>query len=193
MTMHNAKGLEFDAVAVAGLEEGLLPHGSALESTEELEEERRLFYVAITRARDEVLLTAAAYRRRFDGARGSSPSRFVAEIPRALLQREATSGSWGDRRERPVSAVRWGRATDDAGFDSGDDAGEANAIPLAPGGGRTAQARRAVGRHVVHETFGPGKVLAAEGEGPNMKLTVQFMGVVKKVFARFVTAARDGD
>src|SRR5262249_12181629 len=173
--------------------EGLLPHGSALESTEELEEERRLFYVAITRARDEVLLTAAAYRRRFDGARGSSPSRFVSEIPRTLLQHEATSVRWGDRRERSAGGTRGGAASDDADFDPGDDADATGAIPLVAGGGRTAQARRAIGRHVVHETFGPGKVLAAEGEGPNMKLTVQFLGTVKRVFARFVTAAGDGD
>ena len=68
-------------MVIAGAEEGLFPHGSALEDPAELEEERRLFYVALTRARDEVLVTAAAYRRRFDGARGGVPSRFVDEIP----------------------------------------------------------------------------------------------------------------
>jgi len=199
LTMHNAKGLEFDAVAVAGLEEGLLPHGTSLDSTEELEEERRLFYVAITRARDEVLLTAAAYRRRFDGARGSSPSRFVGEIPPQLLEREDTSSGWSGRpTARSGEGRRWtdNRAGESFAasptFEYDDASPEAIAIPLVPGGGRTAQARRAVGRQVVHETFGPGRVLAAEGEGPNMKLTVQFPGVVKKVYARFVTSA-DGD
>src|SRR5262249_20749364 len=95
LTMHNAKGLEFDAGAVTGLEEGRLPHASSSETTAELEEERRLFYVALTRARDEVLLTAAAYRRRFEGGWGAAVSRFVGEIPEALLEREEASGSGG--------------------------------------------------------------------------------------------------
>src|SRR5262249_34287571 len=99
LTVHNAKGLEFDAVTIAGMEEGLLPHASSLETTADLEEERRLFYVALTRARDEVLLTAAAYRRRYDGARGAAVSRFVGEIPEALLEREGTTG-WSERSGR---------------------------------------------------------------------------------------------
>ncbi|MFM8559140.1 MAG: ATP-dependent helicase, partial [bacterium] len=106
LTVHNAKGLEFDAVAIAGLEEGLMPHASSLEDPEQLEEERRLFDVALTRARDEVLVTAAAYRRRFDGAWGSAVSRFVSEVPDHLLEREDSGGDshagsgrggWGER------------------------------------------------------------------------------------------------
>jgi len=150
----------------------------------------------VTRARDEVLLTAAAYRRRFDGARGAPVSRFVLEVPPHLLEREETGSGWSGRATgHPGEGRRWADARErDAtpAFEPDDDTPEAIAIPLVPGGGRTAQARRAVGRRVVHETFGPGKVLAAEGEGPNMKLTVQFPGIVKKVYARFVTAA-DGD
>jgi DNA helicase-2/ATP-dependent DNA helicase PcrA len=199
LTVHNAKGLEFDAVAVAGLEEGLLPHASSLESGRQLEEERRLFYVALTRARDEVLLTAAAYRRRFDGAWGSAVSRFVGEIPEPLLERESDAGAGEGREARrwAPAVVRHGprRARGaDEGVDSQDEPRESD-LPggSGAGGGRTRQAKRAVGRRVVHETFGVGTVLEADGEGPDMKLTVRFTGSTKKVIARFVTGADDGD
>jgi DNA helicase-2/ATP-dependent DNA helicase PcrA len=202
LTVHNAKGLEFDAVAVAGLEEGLMPHASSLESGEQLEEERRLFYVALTRARDEVLLTAAAYRRRYDGARGSAVSRFVGEIPESLLEREETSGTWSERGRghagghggsRAGSWRRNGDAGEGLEHDPGNEGdGESMVIPRV-GGGRSANARRAVGLHVLHETFGPGTVLEADGDGPDMKLTVRFTGVVKKVYARFVTGVADDD
>jgi DNA helicase-2/ATP-dependent DNA helicase PcrA len=200
LTVHNAKGLEFDAVAVAGLEEGLLPHATSLETTAELEEERRLFYVALTRARDEVLLTAAAYRRRFDGARGAAVSRFVGEIPEALLEREGGPGG-GPRAARGVHAGartgwRFRHGDDEVHDDVSEGGGEVSSgIPFV-GTGRSASARRAVGRRVAHETFGTGTVLEADGEGADLKLTVRFTGAIKKVYARFVTGidgADDGD
>jgi DNA helicase-2/ATP-dependent DNA helicase PcrA len=198
LTVHNAKGLEFDAVAVAGLEEGLLPHASSLERAEQLEEERRLFYVALTRARDEVLLTAAAWRRRFDGGRGSAISRFVGEVPDRLLERESEAGEWRETRRWAAGGARHGptRGRDDMDDDSQDlpdDTGAGSWAPAGGSGGRTRQSRRAVGRRVVHETFGVGTVLDAEGEGPDMKLTVRFTGSTKRVVARFVTGADDGD
>ena len=177
-----------------------MPHASSLDSGEQLEEERRLFYVALTRARDEVLLTAAAYRRRYDGARGSAVSRFVNEIPEGLLEREEASGTWSDRNgghagsrgERPSNG--WRRSTGgDAEHDAGNDADAEPMVIPRVGGGRSANARRAIGQRVRHETFGPGTVLEADGDGPDMKLTVRFTGVVKKVLARFVTGASDGD
>ena len=87
MTAHNAKGLEFPAVFISGLEEGLFPHFSSLHSTEELEEERRLFYVGLTRAKEKVYLSHAVDRRRFRGT-PPEPSRFLAEIPEGLLRRK---------------------------------------------------------------------------------------------------------
>jgi DNA helicase-2/ATP-dependent DNA helicase PcrA len=86
MTAHNAKGLEFPTVIITGLEEGLFPHSSSYESIEELEEERRLFYVAMTRASDEIYLTYARGRRRFSGGLYSRPSRFLMDIPPHLLE-----------------------------------------------------------------------------------------------------------
>ena len=84
MTMHSAKGLEFEAVFVVGLEEGLFPHALSLEP-EDLEEERRLCYVAITRAKTRLYLTSAARRTLFGERAANMPSRFLAEIPEHLL------------------------------------------------------------------------------------------------------------
>ena len=192
LTAHNAKGLEFDRVVIAGAEEGLFPHASALEDPAELEEERRLFYVALTRARDEVLVTAAAYRRRFDGARGGVPSRFVDEIPSDVLQRDdsgearGSGGPYPSWRGRRRPAARLGD-DDDSGFDV-----------TGAAVGRAAPARahvraRAVGREVMHERFGRGVVLEAEGEGDDLRFTVRFGTTVKKVLGRFLEGGHDGD
>ncbi|HYM81304.1 MAG TPA: UvrD-helicase domain-containing protein, partial [Candidatus Limnocylindria bacterium] len=138
LTAHNAKGLEFDAVAIAGLEEGLFPHGSSLDDPTELEEERRLFYVALTRARDDVLLTAAAYRRRFDGSGGAGVSRFVDEIPPELLEREVPPPRPAWRPSRAITTV---------------------ATALAPAYRTRGALARLVGREVYHESFGRGVVM----------------------------------
>ncbi|MFW5686481.1 MAG: 3'-5' exonuclease, partial [Spirochaetota bacterium] len=82
--MHNTKGLEFDRVIVTGLEEGLFPRGGD-EDPDEIEEERRLFYVAVTRARDELYLTSCSHRRLHGTSRDFVPSRFLGEIPRELV------------------------------------------------------------------------------------------------------------
>ncbi|MBN1503542.1 MAG: UvrD-helicase domain-containing protein [Candidatus Eisenbacteria bacterium] len=119
MTAHNAKGLEFDCVFITGLEEGLFPHCASMDSDEEIEEERRLFYVALTRARKRVVLTAAASRRRFDSFGGAGVSRFVNEIPEALL---STARVWepaeGGRlvgREVLHGEFGWGRVVEQEG------------------------------------------------------------------------------
>jgi DNA helicase-2/ATP-dependent DNA helicase PcrA len=168
MTAHNAKGLEFPVVMVAGCEEGTFPHWSSLGDEKELEEERRLFYVALTRAREEVIVSASSFRRRYDGGAGGELSRFVREIPPHLLISQSPPG-FGTRPEG-------GR----------------------PGGGRSGEARHArtdheaVGRAVYHESFGRGTVLEAEGDGPDTKFTVRFARAgVKKVIGRFLTADDD--
>ena len=88
MTLHAAKGLEFPLVFLAGLEEGLFPHSRTLLNPEELEEERRLCYVGMTRAMNTLILTRAHYRRRYgnDAPEESVPSRFLEEVPSQLIE-----------------------------------------------------------------------------------------------------------
>lgn len=102
MTVHTAKGLEFPYVFVAGCEENLLPHVTSLEADDGLEEERRLFYVALTRAEEQVFLTSAASRRRFGSFESCVPSRFLSEIPEDCLvelgeQARDRASSWSAR------------------------------------------------------------------------------------------------
>ena len=93
MTLHSAKGLEFPVVVMAGLEEGLFPHSRSAEDEAELEEERRLCYVGITRARSRLVLTSAARRRVFGDYQGTQPSRFLDEIPPDLVEQEFSTYS----------------------------------------------------------------------------------------------------
>jgi DNA helicase-2/ATP-dependent DNA helicase PcrA len=193
LTAHNAKGLEFPVVIVAGLEEGLFPHASSFEEAKEMEEERRLFYVAITRARDEVLLTAAAYRRRMAAggafvARGGQVSRFVEEIPAELLDRVETQAV-------AMAGVR--AAAGGGGWSSrgpgGSGSGRRSESADGPAYRTTGALARTVGREVHHETFGRGVVVMAEGEGSEIKFTVRFGGQTRKVLGRFLTGGVDVD
>jgi DNA helicase-2/ATP-dependent DNA helicase PcrA len=189
LTAHNAKGLEFDVVIVAGLEEGLFPHGSSLDDPAELEEERRLFYVALTRARDEVLLTAAAFRRRFDGARGGSVSRFVDEIPAEVLTRDEGPARAPRRDERHATwRGTWHRGGDEVADAASDGASAWSAAPF-----RGTTRSRAVGREVYHESFGRGVVVEADGEGADARYTVRFGTTLKRVLGRFLSRGDHGD
>ncbi len=117
MTIHASKGLEFPVVFNVGLEEGLFPSGLSINSREELEEERRLFYVAVTRAKSRLVITYANSRYRFGQLQQNEPSRFLEEIPEKYLDRSYAGGirnsgtmtggggaSWGsmfDKRKAP--------------------------------------------------------------------------------------------
>jgi DNA helicase-2/ATP-dependent DNA helicase PcrA len=161
MTVHSAKGLEFPVVFVVGLEEGLLPHASALDDPAELEEERRLFYVALTRARERVHLFHASYRRTWN-ASGGGISRFVSEIPEDCLHVK-------EERHWDVAAPRY-------------------APRRSAGAARTAEGslRSAVGLRVIHPQFGEGVVVGSEGVGERAKLTIQFRRAgIKKILAAF--------
>jgi DNA helicase-2/ATP-dependent DNA helicase PcrA len=99
MTLHNAKGLEFAAVFIMGVEEGLLPHHTALEDETELEEERRLFYVGLTRARERAFLSLATSRRGFHGLMTRSVSRFLHEVPPEYVEYMSDVYETADRAE----------------------------------------------------------------------------------------------
>jgi DNA helicase-2/ATP-dependent DNA helicase PcrA len=183
MTVHNAKGLEFPAVFVSGLEEGLLPHASALSDPDELAEERRLFYVACTRAQEELTLSASELRQRY-GTAGGGLSRFLSHAPRALYH-DATARSLavpsglgrGQGRGGWLGhGVGEGRAGEPA-FDGT----EAPAAHIGP------DEHPLVGRRVYHATFGAGIVTAAEGAGERMRITVRFQaGRTRKVLKSYL-------
>jgi len=161
MTIHSAKGLEFPVVFVIGMEEGLLPHASSLDDPAQLEEERRLFYVALTRARQRVHLLQASYRRAWNSS-GGGMSRFLSEIPSDCMVVEQRD-LWPAARRRAPS-----RST----------------AAAAAGGGRSGP--NPVGIRVIHPQFGEGVVVASEGVGERAKLTVQFRrGGTKKILAAF--------
>jgi DNA helicase-2/ATP-dependent DNA helicase PcrA len=180
LTMHNAKGLEFPTVIVAGLEEGLLPHGTSFDDDAEIEEERRLFYVALTRAREQVILSAASFRRRWDRTGAAELSRFVREIPSALLAVESPLPA-RPSIARPSAAPAWARRD-----------GARAAAPSLPGSARRDDPL--VGRRIHHEKFGRGRVVAVEGTGSERKFTIEFQdGETRKILGRYLTGIDDGD
>ena len=106
ITLHNTKGLEFDRVIITGLEEGIFPHDSSAGRAEDLEEERRLFYVGITRARERLVMTWCLSRRIFGRTTDMAPSRFLDEIPEES-RAEDRGGATG---QRPMTSTRWAPA-----------------------------------------------------------------------------------
>jgi DNA helicase-2/ATP-dependent DNA helicase PcrA len=179
MTLHNAKGLEFDCVIIAGLEEGLVPHYNSLDSLEELEEERRLCYVGMTRARKRLFLSCANMRRRMGMIEGGTPSRFLSEIPPECLD----------------GVVELPRILESGAGDE-DLFGPSGARGRAPGGGRShrreyedysqEEVAYAVGMRVVHTDFGKGVVRKVEGSGEELRVTVIFdAGGERKFLAHY--------
>ena len=183
MTLHSAKGLEFDTVFLAGLEEGLLPHSRSLDRPQDVEEERRLFYVGMTRAKKSLTISRAIYRRSYgeDRLRASLPSRFLSEIPGELLA--MVPGSMSE----PGETRRY-----EADPDYSEYANRRRAASSArPAYGRSAQSSRAsrnplVGTRVRHPKYGIGTILEVEGEGEGRKLTVSFQDYgAKKLIERY--------
>jgi DNA helicase-2/ATP-dependent DNA helicase PcrA len=180
MTLHAAKGLEFPVVFMVGMEEGLFPHMRAQENDEELEEERRLCYVGMTRAQTRLILTSAARRRVFGEYRASDPSRFLQEIPSELVEvvapvfstpiRNATTFGRprrGQRRYEPaVTAGDRDEIQPDYGYDYENE--DQSVISIRPG------------TRVRHPTFGVGTVLSVEPLTDDMKLTVRFGDIGRK-------------
>jgi DNA helicase-2/ATP-dependent DNA helicase PcrA len=147
MTVHSAKGLEFHSVFISGLEEGLFPHENSLTEPDGLEEERRLMYVALTRARRRLYLSHAQSRMLHGQSRYHIASRFLHEIPESLLRR--------------VNATRVQRISDFGGVG-------------ASGGVPTSQSPWRVGQSVSHPKFGSGVIVSAEGRGADARVQVNF-------------------
>lgn len=173
MTVHAAKGLEFDAVFVTGLEEDLFPNSAARYSLREMEEERRLFYVAVTRARRHVILTYASSRYRYGNMECSVPSPFIREISKEYIGRRSSAGTHNlpaSTAARPKETTlptppdkRHVRLRPEASIG-------VEASRPAPVGAALLQA----GQTIEHERFGRGTLLSTEGSGENAKATVAF-------------------
>jgi DNA helicase II / ATP-dependent DNA helicase PcrA len=179
MTLHSAKGLEFDAVFLAGLEEGVLPHGRSLDTPGEVEEERRLFYVGMTRAKKSLVLSRAIYRRSYgeERLRASLPSRFLSEIPRDLI--EAAAGSQAEPGETR-------RYEADPEFSEG----YRYQRTRTPYGRPAPKARSSkdplIGTRVRHGKFGIGTIIEVEGDGEDRRITVSFQDFgPKKLLERY--------
>ena len=183
MTLHAAKGLEFDAVFLTGLEDGVFPHARALKGEdpddgEEMAEERRLCYVGFTRARKRLFVSLAQCRSLFGELRYNPPSRFLRDVPPALF-----GISENDVAEPPRAvAVAPRKRTWDEDDGPRIDRSYSQASDM---DGVSGDVR---GMRVRHEQFGTGRVVATDGSGPNAKVTVEFGGGVglKRVIARFL-------
>jgi DNA helicase-2/ATP-dependent DNA helicase PcrA len=187
MTMHAAKGLEFPLVVISGLEEGLFPHSRASDDEAELDEERRLCYVAMTRARSRLVLTGAARRRVFGEYQGSEPSRFLDEIPAELVERleSPTLGNY-----QRALAYGGGRESSSYGSGSGSRRGryrsEQEDVPFKYEDEDQSMTPVRVGARVRHPTFGLGTVVSVEPLTDDMKLVVRFeIGATKTLRAKY--------
>ncbi len=213
LTIHNAKGLEFPVVFVAGLEDGLFPHIRSLESPHMMEEERRLMYVAMTRAQKHLFLSWAHYRRRFGGGvpEASIQSRFLREIPPEYVSRagdRAAEVDLGADRILVRDTVRKNMFTgktynsleniaeffQSRGKTLSPPAGQASTPPAPkpavqppppkPPAGRRQSVR--IGGTIEHPRYGQGIVMRREGEGEDAKLTVSFPGHgLKKLVVKY--------
>lgn len=151
MTLHTAKGLEFPTVFLTGLEDGIFPHSRTLGEKGEIEEERRLAYVGLTRAEQRLYLTRSQSRSSWGAPSYNPPSRFLDEIPESVIE-------W---RNKPVSASISRRR-------------DLAAPPARPTGKKSVSIELSVGERVSHDTFGLGTVVALSGEGDRAEATVDF-------------------
>jgi DNA helicase-2/ATP-dependent DNA helicase PcrA len=152
MTLHSAKGLEFPYVFLVGMEEGLFPHKMSLEEPGRLEEERRLAYVGITRAMQNLVMTYAETRRLYGSETYNKVSRFVREVPKGLIQEVRLSNSvsrpFGGGQQQSSSSLFGGSEIPDTGF--------------------------SLGQAVRHSVFGDGVILNFEGAGAQARVQVNF-------------------
>jgi DNA helicase-2/ATP-dependent DNA helicase PcrA len=218
MTLHNAKGLEFSIVFLAGLEEGLFPHSRSVDSPSMLEEERRLCYVGMTRAEKRLFLTWARSRRRFgSGQEGRSErtirSRFLDEVPAHLIERygepEPTSNvdltaERHEVRETVKKNTYTGKTYNslenisqffaERGIKAGGPAYPPRKVtpppPVAPAS--RPQPPRKTGSTVDHPKYGRGEIVKREGEGDDVKLTVHFPKYgLKKLMEKYAGLKKD--
>ena len=205
LTMHNAKGLEFPVVFIAGMEEGLFPHSRSINSGDalQMEEERRLCYVGMTRARKKLYLSWARYRRRFGAGQpeASIRSRFLKEVPATLIENvrgdQGHVDLYAERhmvRETAQRNLYTGKTYNSVDAIQQFFAGGAPkpaapppkaAVPVAPGA-PVKKKKFGPGSTIEHAKYGQGTVLRLEGTGEDTKVTVSFPGYgLKKLIAKY--------
>ena len=159
MTLHTAKGLEFPTVFLTGMEEGVFPHSRSLGEKKELEEERRLAYVGLTRAQRQLYVSRAEYRSAWGAPNYNPASRFLDEIPTEIIK-------WSHGGDRAYSSVKTTRRF--------------NAPPPKPTGKKSVTMELNPGDRVTHDTFGLGTVIAVTGDGDKAEATIDFGGYGQK-------------
>jgi DNA helicase-2/ATP-dependent DNA helicase PcrA len=206
MTMHSAKGLEFPVVFIAGLEETVFPHSRSMEDRHELEEERRLCYVGITRAMEHLYLTHCWQRTLYGHTRMNEPSRFLQELPPDLLNTQDPLDNQGEHY-RPEPSP-WGNSANHAvkswSSDNPAATGTARNLSLghpvsSPSPGEPGQGGRhpsnnkpySAGEQVYHRKWGQGTIVEVRGQGDNAELKIEFPGLgVKTLLARYAPLTR---
>ncbi len=197
MTLHAAKGLEYKVVFLAGMEEGILPHSQSRDEDDDIEEERRLCYVGMTRAREQLYCMHSLERRLHGQFREQSPSPFLSEIPEEVTEAVRLGRrSWSAAAMPPLSraAARPPHSRDAAknisSFFGGPVQLDSAAIKTAAApSSQPAQLKR--GQRVRHAQFGDGTILTMEGDGPDAKLTVYFdRAGSKKFIAKYAKLTR---
>ena len=182
MTLHSAKGLEFPTVFLIGLEEGVFPHSRALFNDEEMEEERRLAYVGITRAEKELFMTCAMMRTLYGQTKRNSRSRFIEEIPEHLLEQEGNvqqeEEPWGMRNSGVIQSGGFGKRPPRTGMST---------IQKGVHKGADLSKDWNTGDKVSHKAWGIGTVVMKKGDGDDMELTIAFPPPtgVKRLLAKF--------
>ncbi|MFB7468684.1 DNA helicase PcrA [Streptomyces sp. NPDC056224] len=186
MTLHTAKGLEFPVVFLTGMEDGVFPHMRSLGQTKELEEERRLAYVGITRARERLYLTRSSMRSAWGTPSYNPPSRFLEEIPAEYLQWKRTGAA--QKPAGPMRSSGYGSSGSGSGFGGGKASFGTSpesflSSPRAKSGPSGFATRRAtdkpvialvVGDRVTHDQFGLGTVMEVKGAGADAQATIDF-------------------
>ncbi len=192
MTIHSAKGLEFPVVFIAGMEEGLFPGTQSIISEEEIEEERRLCYVAITRAKQILYLTKAQMRMLFGETRYPAVSRFVKEIPNELIMEFAAR----KKKTQPNSSINMGTYKSEGvqnaikNFENATKSSLFNAFDVRKNT-TAAKLDYDVGDVVIHKKFGKGKVLSITPLGNDNKVSIQFEnGEIKNLMAMFANLTK---
>ncbi|MFD8327783.1 DNA helicase PcrA [Streptomyces lydicus] len=177
MTLHTAKGLEFPVVFLSGMEDGVFPHMRALGQVKELEEERRLAYVGITRARERLYVTRSTMRSAWGQPSYNPPSRFLEEIPADHMEWKRTGPATPSASMGGLSSRGGG-----GGFGAGIGASLSSARSKGPSGFATRRSADrqvvalAVGDRVTHDSFGLGTVVGVKGSGDNAEATIDFGG-----------------